>query len=104
VNADPAPTTYLRIAISIPLRKSFDYCLPDTWRAGKPTDLKNVSVCKKGTLLSYLNPVSRAEPSEETDPNITAGSKKRRKSRKSKRVIDREDLTPYLSPEFCLKE
>jgi predicted ATPase len=68
-------------------RVSFGY-LPDTWR-GKDKDLTHSSdknIIPLGRLLSYLNPVPKANEMEES-------------SRSQKRVIDRrdiKDLTPMI--------
>jgi predicted ATPase len=68
-------------------RVSFGY-LPDTWR-GKDKDLTHSSdknIIPLGRLLSYLNPVPKANEIEES-------------SRSQKRVIDRrdiKDLTPMI--------
>jgi predicted ATPase len=49
-------------------------CLSDTWRAKAP---EKTSIVSKGKLLAYLNPASQQEPNRE---------------RRSRRVVDREDL------------
>jgi predicted ATPase len=66
-------------------------CLPDTWRE-KAGNLKPIS---KGRLLAYLNPVSRASG------NMWDGSIREQgasNGRRSRRVIDREDLRQYRIP------
>ncbi|MCW8962993.1 MAG: primosomal protein N' [Gammaproteobacteria bacterium] len=44
MSAEPTPPSYLRIAISIPLRKSFDYSLPDTWLSAPPQPGSRIKV------------------------------------------------------------
>jgi len=65
-------------------------CLPGTWRAKKPE--VEVHVCKRGDLLAYLNPVLR--PDKRDDFESRGETRKHR----PKRVIDREDIAPYLFP------
>jgi len=69
-------------------------CLNDTWRAKKLSD--KVDICKMGGLLAYLNPV--LPPEDMIDEDDIENVKSRRKARISrrKRVIDREDVAPYL--------
>lgn len=68
-------------------------CLPDTWRVKAP---EGVSVVSKGKLLAYLNPV--VPQASESDDNGEAASKGRSQvtSSKKRRVVDREDLQPYI--------
>ncbi len=63
-------------------RVSFSY-LPNTWRHQKAQFPEQVDTVAIGKLLSYLNPVPINVQSEKRDT-------------KSKRVIDREDLTPLI--------
>jgi len=44
VGTESATPVYLRIAISIPLRKSFDYCLPDDWQSPPPRPGSRIKV------------------------------------------------------------
>lgn len=57
------------------------HCLPDTWRAVKA----RVTTLTKGNLMVYLNPAQR-----HTHNDYTNGD------HESTRVIDREDLQPFL--------
>ncbi len=68
-------------------------CLPDTWRVKKSQE--KVDICKMGDLLAYLNPVLPQEHDlDEDDIRL----EKRRKSgiSRQRRVIDREDVSPYF--------
>jgi len=58
-------------------------CLPHTWRHKKSQKSERVDVISLGKLLAYLNPVS--QPVDQQERSI-----------KTKRVIDREDLTPLI--------
>lgn len=58
-------------------------CLPDTWRHKGIQSSESVNVIHLGKLLAYLNPVAQAP--ETLDQKL-----------KTKRVIDREDLTPLI--------
>ena len=69
-------------------------CLPDTWREKKSSD--QVDICKKGDLLAYLNPVLPAEPDVEEDDVGRSRSRTRARLPRSRRVIDRPDITPYF--------
>ena len=60
-------------------RKAHFYCLSDTWRAKAGGEL---NVVPRGDLLAYLNPVLRDVPKETTA--------------RERRVVDREDLLPFL--------
>ena len=60
-------------------RKAHFYCLSDTWRARAGGGL---NVVPRGDLLAYLNPVLRDVPKEKTA--------------RERRVVDREDLLPFL--------
>ena len=60
-------------------RKAQFYCLSDTWRSEADGEL---SVVPRGDLLAYLNPVLRDVPREATV--------------KERRVVDREDLMPFM--------
>lgn len=62
-------------------------CLEDTWRAKQ----EGASVVAKGKLLAYLNPVESLP--EEESKSVEQHLSPRRKSR---RVIDRPDLQPFL--------
>jgi predicted ATPase len=66
-------------------------CLPGTWRE-KAGDLKPIS---KGRLLAYLNPVSREAGSAWDGDARERGAPDDRRSR---RVVDREDLKQYKIP------
>ena len=66
-------------------------CLPNTWRVKKSPDPNHEHVCPKGKLLEYLSPV----PSAEYDDEVSHVSG-RSHNRKPRRVIDREDVAPYL--------
>jgi len=66
-------------------------CLPDTWRE-KAGNLKPMA---RGRLLAYLNPVSRSGENgwegkvrEQGEPD----------ERRTRRVIDREDIRQYKLP------
>ncbi len=63
-------------------RVNFSY-LPNTWRHQKAQFPEQVDTVAIGKLLSYLNPVPTNVQVEKRDT-------------KSKRVIDREDLTPLI--------
>jgi hypothetical protein len=69
-------------------------CLPGTWREVKSPG--KADICKMGDLLAYLNPV--LPPEDIIDEDNIESVKSRRKARFSrpKRVIDREDVAPYL--------
>jgi hypothetical protein len=69
-------------------------CLPDTWREKKSSD--QVDICKKGDLLAYLNPVLPVEPDVEEDDVGRSRSRTRARLPRSRRVIDRSDITPYF--------
>lgn len=58
-------------------------CLPNTWRHKKALEPNQVNIVPIGKLLAYLNPVSQ----------IMEANKSREIA---KRVIDREDLTPFI--------
>lgn len=68
-------------------------CLPDTWRAKKSPNREHEHVCPKGKLLAYLNPVPLAKSYHEIDETSAA-----KRPRKSRRVVDREDVQPLLFP------
>jgi len=69
-------------------------CLPDTWRAKKLRD--RAEICTMGHLLAYLNPV--LPPESHLDEDDIDALQPHRKARisTSKRVVDREDVAPYL--------
>jgi predicted ATPase len=70
---------------------TFSY-LPDTWRAAK--SLEPLSLCPKGKLLHYLNPFAgKAWDDQESMPPGP------RRMRRSRRVVDREDVQPLLFPD-----
>ena len=69
-------------------------CLPETWRQEKSTD--RVDIYKKGDLLAYLNPVLPADPDVEEDDADRSSSGTRARLPRSRRVIDRPDVAPYL--------
>jgi len=79
ITGDPVPFRALRFR-----------CLPDTWRA-TATKLETMS---RGSLLSYLNPISLPPMLEEQ--GIHGRSAPGRKP--SRRVIDRKDLRQYSIP------
>jgi predicted ATPase len=61
-------------------------CLPDTWRRKLQENKMNespVPIITKGNLLAYLNPT--ASISDDVDSG-----------RKPRRVVDRDDLTPFI--------
>ncbi|MEL6903610.1 MAG: ATP-binding protein [Cyanobacteria bacterium J06606_4] len=62
-------------------RVSFGY-LPNTWRQLKAQPSEQINTIAMGSLLSYLNPVSRGAETKEEPAK--------------KRVIDRNDLTPLI--------
>lgn len=67
-------------------------CLSDTWRAKKLNDQKyQIHICKMGDLLAYLNPVLASEFAEED-----AMQGKKAKRIRTRRVVDRLDVQPYL--------
>jgi hypothetical protein len=74
--------------------------LPGTWRAAAHPEL---SPLPPGHVISYLNPVetddreesSAAVPGESTSSAIE-GARKRHAPSGHRRVIDREDIQPYL--------
>ena len=69
-------------------------CLNDTWRTKKLSG--KVDICKMGDLLAYLNPVLPPEDMiDEYDIENVRSRSNARISRR-KRVIDREDIAPYL--------
>jgi len=68
-------------------------CLPDTWRDSVQN---GSSVVPRGKLLAYLNPIGPKEPPLEAIPK----EKPIPSRTKQRRVIDRPDLQPYLSPAF----
>ena len=68
-------------------------CLPETWRA-KESSSQN-SVCRIGDLLAYLNPVlSEHDLNQSFDHGF---SKKEKRGKKKKRVIDRSDMQKYFA-------
>lgn len=62
--------------------------LPRTWRTDKDRD-KSTRIAFRGSLLAYLNPVARNLPDDD-ECGINSG--------KRRRVIDREDIQPFLFP------
>ncbi len=68
-------------------------CLPDTWRVKKSQE--KVDICKMGDLLAYLNPVLPQGHDLDEDYIRLEKGKKDRISR-PRRVIDREDVSPYF--------
>lgn len=74
-------------------RKVCFSCLPQTWRA---TFSNGSSEVPKGKLLAYLNPVV----SEDTPVAVNLQGKPPHSWMNSRRVIDRPDLQPFLSPAF----
>jgi len=91
------PDDCLLVAESREIQESGKRCkavrfspLQGTWRDKKING--TISVVSKGKLLSYLNPVAR----EETDYNYAAINPKNKVIPIKRRVIDREDLQPYL--------
>ena len=58
-------------------------CLPDTWRHKKALKPDRVNIVPLGKLLAYLNPVSQIMDNQKP-------------KERAKRVVDREDLTPFL--------
>lgn len=71
-------------------RVHFGY-LPDTWRHTKDPDLQPIDIISKGKLLAYLNPIAE----EDAEPTSN-GSQPSFPKRKKRRVIDREDLYPFI--------
>jgi hypothetical protein len=69
-------------------------CLAKTWRAAEPE--QKVDICRRGDLLAYLNPVSPSEDAGEEDAGQVSVSQKNKKLARPRRVIDREDIAPYL--------
>ena len=65
-------------------------CLDETWRTKALEKTRVVSI---GELLSYLNPV---EAKTDTDLSLDAGKKD--KTRKIRRVIDRDDIKQMMLP------
>jgi predicted ATPase len=65
-------------------------CLDETWRIKAVEKTRVVSL---GKLLSYLNPV---ESKTDTDLSLDAG--KKGKARKTRRVIDRDDIKQMMLP------
>jgi predicted ATPase len=65
-------------------------CLPDTWRSEQRKLAGKVDICSMGDLLAYLNPVIRKESLDELE------SLRKTEKRRTRRVIDREDIQPYL--------
>lgn len=68
-------------------------CLPNTWRVAKSPDPEHEHVCPKGKLLAYLNPVPHVKLNDEI-----AETRKDKRHRKCRRVVDREDIQPLLFP------
>jgi hypothetical protein len=66
-------------------------CLSDTWREKAP----NPKPVSKGQLLAYLNPVSRAAGNGWDGSVREDGASDERRTR---RVIDREDVKQYKLP------
>jgi predicted ATPase len=69
-------------------------CLKDTWRAKKLSG--QVDICNMGDLLAYLNPVLPLEHGLDYEEIGSIGSRKKVRMSRSRRVIDREDVAPYL--------
>ena len=69
-------------------------CLPKTWREKKSPD--RVNICKMGDLLAYLHPVLPADPDAEEDEAARSKSRTRSRVCRSRRVIDRPDVSPYF--------
>ncbi len=65
-------------------------CLNETWRTNAIGKTRVVSI---GELLSYINPT---EP--ETDSDLDLDTEKKRKARKVRRVIDRDDIKQMMLP------
>ncbi len=68
-------------------------CLPNTWRVVKSPDPEHEHVCPKGKLLAYLNPVSHVKLNDEIPK-----TRKGKRHRKDRRVVDREDIQLLLFP------
>ncbi len=68
----------------------FSY-LPDTWRIKKSPNPKKEHICSMGTLLDYLNPVRSRDSYEEISDVSTVI-----RGKKTRRVVDRPDVTPLL--------
>jgi predicted ATPase len=70
-------------------------CLPETWRVRKGEDTENQSVCPKGKLLAYLNPVLKEHDQEESE--LAEGNEDiEGRSAKTRRVVDRLDIQHLL--------
>jgi predicted ATPase len=69
-------------------------CLPGTWREVKWPD--KADICKMGDLLAYLNPVLPPEDIIDEDDIESVTSRRKARVSRPKRVIDREDVAPYL--------
>lgn len=91
------PDDCLLVAESMEIQENGKRCktvcfspLHDTWRQTK--EAGEVKVVSKGKLLAYLNPVVR----EESDQSYAASNPKGKVIPIKRRVVDREDLHPYL--------
>jgi hypothetical protein len=69
-------------------------CLKDTWRAKRLSG--QVDICKMGDLLAYLNPVLPSAYIIDEDYIESVKSRRKALVSRPKRVIDREDVAPYL--------
>ncbi|NUN63482.1 AAA family ATPase [Pseudanabaena biceps] len=63
-------------------------CLDNTWRTKDET----TNIVAKGRLLGYLNPVASHEES-----NTYSNESYKSKSKKKTRVVDRDDIQPYIT-------
>jgi len=63
-------------------------CLDNTWRTKDET----TNIVAKGRLLGYLNPVASNEESD-----IYSNENSKSKSKKKSRVVDRDDIQPYIT-------
>ncbi len=83
-------------------RVCFGY-LPDTWRRLKNPEANCKNVISLGKLLAYLNPVPNQDLEYENNWNHSNHKESKSKKSEKRRVVDREDLHPYIPGLFSEK-